>query len=807
MRKLGLSDIIQGIVRVALASTVGAGAYACDEVGSDTPLTFDAGSDAKADASADAGDPSFADEGSFACAAPLPNIVGNLSPVTPVDYVELRTQALIANDDGGAIGAPTASATHGTACATATNHDACTTALGALAIASAVDGWGLDDNAIGPGNVGTRPRQLLVYTRGDEVGALRTPTAVTQFLGSIDSIEEARLVLATHSQPLVCTTAPRKSGWRMNADGSWEVLVVGATCGSLISYRTRYNVSKTGVVSEVAKDTSLTNGAVCGRRPEGLRASDGRAGAPLDLAAHFVLAAHLEAASVIAFRRLELELRRFGAPESFAVRARRSRADEIGHARETARVARRLGGVMPAVEIAPMRLRDLFAFALENAVEGAVRETYGALVAAFQAERASPELRPMLRRIARDEARHAELAHDIDRWVQPKLTADERARLATARAEALDDLRAATAREPNESVVRVAGVPNAAEACVLLDGMTRENPRGGLAARGSFRELDALDELRRVDLGGVVGLRDARKRGAPTRRRLARCAGNVVRLAAYREDSRRARARGARDERKARGERARSLVEDRHMRRRRALCVRGEERRKRRRRQAARLAVARACEAAVDVTLGVVPAGHEREVRTIGDERRNEPSISSADARHRRKQRRDVHVEPLKHRLDGVRGRGIARRALVRARAEACVERRLGATVVTDGVGCTHVAARASVCDLEQVLHARVRTGRRVGPERERNGARSVAIEQRASPPLWDAADDAVGQDLEGAIDALRLAMEPHVLARAVGADEDRLAHRIAERRDRRLLGVDELDQRHGVAQRERRRR
>ncbi|MDB4998572.1 MAG: putative lipoprotein, partial [Myxococcaceae bacterium] len=173
-------------------------------------------------------------------------------------------------------------------------------------------------------------------------------------------------------------------------------------------------------------------------------------------------------------RRLELELRRFGAPSSFARRAQRARADEINHARDTARLARRFGATVPAVDIAPMGPRDLVAFALENAVEGAVRETYGALVAAFQAERASPELRPLLRRIARDEARHAELAHDIDRWVQPKLFADERALIAAVRAEALADLRAASAFEPDESVARIAGVPTAAEARILLDGLDRE---------------------------------------------------------------------------------------------------------------------------------------------------------------------------------------------------------------------------------------------------------------------------------------------------------------------------------------------
>jgi hypothetical protein len=466
MRRASLNDVVRRIVGVALASSVGAAALACgtQDRAAVPPLDFDAGRSL-----IDGADPAFSDEGTFACELPLPGVLEQLTPVAPVDYLELRNQGWMLGPPRPQ-GAATASDASGTPCATASNHDDCLAALAALTPRSETDGWLAAADPGGP-HVTAELLQILVYSRADEVGALRNAGDVAAFLGTIDTLEEARLVLQTQGERLACTLDAPKSGYRRNSDGSWELLVVGSSCGGL--YRKRYLVAKDGTTTLLAQDKSLER-AVCGRRPAGLRENGIVAGPSSDLGAHFALAVHLEAASVIAFRRLELELRRFGAPSSFARRAQRARADEINHARDTAALARRFGGVVPSVDVAPMTIRDLFAFALENAVEGAVRETYGALVAAFQAERAAPELRPLLRRIARDEARHAELAHDIDRWVQPRLTAHERARIATARAAALDDLRAAIATEPSAAVVDVAGVPTAAAATILLDGLATE---------------------------------------------------------------------------------------------------------------------------------------------------------------------------------------------------------------------------------------------------------------------------------------------------------------------------------------------
>jgi hypothetical protein len=61
--------------------------------------------------------------------------------------------------------------------------------------------------------------------------------------------------------------------------------------------------------------------------------------------------------------------------------------------------------------------RSLEQLAVENAVEGCVRETYGALLATWQARAAAePRVRAMMAAVAVDETRHAQLAWDLDAW-------------------------------------------------------------------------------------------------------------------------------------------------------------------------------------------------------------------------------------------------------------------------------------------------------------------------------------------------------------------------------------------------------
>jgi hypothetical protein len=236
-------------------------------------------------------------------------------------------------------------------------------------------------------------------------------------------------------------------------------------CAALCKTSPAYCVGTNYEGQEVVQCTTC----VTGRRPtreRGLAARDGSAGD------FFARCSWLEAAAVHAFRRLARELTAHGAPRRLVSRARVAARDEIRHTRDTAAIARRFGGRprRPAARALPVR--GLEAVARENAIEGCVRETYGALVAMWQAERASdPAVARALARIARDEARHASIAWQVAEWAHPRLGAAAQARVERARRNALADLRAEIAAEPPHDVVQRAGVPTAAQAACLLDAL------------------------------------------------------------------------------------------------------------------------------------------------------------------------------------------------------------------------------------------------------------------------------------------------------------------------------------------------
>ncbi|MCY1036718.1 hypothetical protein OV207_35105 [Corallococcus sp. BB11-1] len=199
-----------------------------------------------------------------------------------------------------------------------------------------------------------------------------------------------------------------------------------------------------------------------GRRPEGLCSDGALEDRVPALGALFARMAHLEAASVPAFERLADELARHGAPERWVRAARRAAGEEVRHARAMASLAVRHGAAMPEVTVAPFGDRSLEALAIENAVEGCVRETFGALLAGWQARCAEDvTVREALGAIAPDELRHAELAWAIDAWARTRLSEDARARVEAARHEAWLVLErdAADSLMP-EDVARRSGLPS-----------------------------------------------------------------------------------------------------------------------------------------------------------------------------------------------------------------------------------------------------------------------------------------------------------------------------------------------------------
>lgn len=145
------------------------------------------------------------------------------------------------------------------------------------------------------------------------------------------------------------------------------------------------------------------------RRPRRFRPS---------VAAAWAQAASAEHSAVGAFRQLALDLAAHGAPDDLVRRCRAAAVEEERHARDSAELAARFGGVelgfaaFPASPAAP--LPDL---AVSSLVDGVVGEGFAAGVAAAAADVVDdPEVGALLRTIAREEASHARLSRAILAW-------------------------------------------------------------------------------------------------------------------------------------------------------------------------------------------------------------------------------------------------------------------------------------------------------------------------------------------------------------------------------------------------------
>ncbi len=208
-----------------------------------------------------------------------------------------------------------------------------------------------------------------------------------------------------------------------------------------------------------------------GRRPHGWVPVRRREARPFER--HLSDAAHLEAASIDAFALLGRELREHGAPRRLLRAAGRARRDERRHARVSAALARRFHAAVEPVVVEAKPKRSLQELALENAIEGCVRETWGALVVLHQAEHATePLIRAAARRIAKDEVFHASFSWMLDEWYRPRLSPAARRRVRRARHDAVSDLERELASEMPEADRKRLGLP------------------ARVAARAMLRELD-----------------------------------------------------------------------------------------------------------------------------------------------------------------------------------------------------------------------------------------------------------------------------------------------------------------------------
>jgi hypothetical protein len=242
------------------------------------------------------------------------------------------------------------------------------------------------------------------------------------------------------------------------------------TCNAICNTALVFSCSLTSSDGTSATVQCVT-GCANGRRPAGF-GDDTVFDSAEGLGGYFAEIARLEAASVDAFRIMRDELRAQRAPKKLVRAAARAAKDEIRHARATGALARRFGSTPRATAIPRGALRSVEAMALENAVEGCVRETYGALLATRQAERASdPIVRAAMMRIVRDETRHASLSWRVARWLETRLDPEAKRNVERAKQAAVRELMTSVATGGTVSFAVDVGLPTPAEASLLLGQM------------------------------------------------------------------------------------------------------------------------------------------------------------------------------------------------------------------------------------------------------------------------------------------------------------------------------------------------
>jgi hypothetical protein len=134
------------------------------------------------------------------------------------------------------------------------------------------------------------------------------------------------------------------------------------------------------------------------------------------IAGHWHSVARGEYASIHAFALLAQDLRHHGAPPELLREVSRAAEDEAVHARLAyEHLSRLVGSRVTPGELAPSwHPKTLAELAVDTLAHGCFEETLGALLAEQLAGAAEgEELRRLLRRIAEDELRHAELAFRI----------------------------------------------------------------------------------------------------------------------------------------------------------------------------------------------------------------------------------------------------------------------------------------------------------------------------------------------------------------------------------------------------------
>jgi hypothetical protein len=390
-------------------------------------------------------------------------------PASPVDYLELREAIAHEGtenfDDPGVVDA------FGALCSGANDRPACEAAFAALPLASDFVYYGFETI-----------HTSLAFSRGDEVSALGSLDAVRSFLGPLDTVGDAALLATLEGHQLACDVADDAAEF----EGGYILRTrSGSGCGDGDDVNEHVVLVHPDGTIEVLQTKLIERGdpgCAIGRLPAGGCVRFARGSRARPVGRFLAGVAQLERASVTAFAQLASELALHRAPAPMIRGALRSRDDEVRHARVTARLAHRYGVRPAAPRPAAWSPRPLVDVACDNAVEGCVRETYGALVAHLQARHArGPGMRRIFAGIARDETRHAALSWDLAAWAESRLSAHDRRRVARVRLQAQERLALELTQPEAEVVHAVTGIPHPDQARALFRGLCDALRRSPLA--------------------------------------------------------------------------------------------------------------------------------------------------------------------------------------------------------------------------------------------------------------------------------------------------------------------------------------
>lgn len=308
---------------------------------------------------------------------------------------------------------------------------------------------------------------------------LETKAQLLALLGTIDTPHEAAFWADVNGNGPGCGPESQLAA----VGAKYKMIVNDMIAECPIQYaEVTLEVSPNGTIAELSRVVLPETGGCIGRRPEGL-AKLGRSDTGCAVGDYFAEVAQLEEAAVEAFRVIVLELKHWDAPQALIEQALIAYLDEIRHTAQTGALARRFGAQPQSPQCQPRELRELFAFALDNAVEGCVRETFGAAYARHQASTAGDfEVRRVLRQIASDEERHASLSWQMHQWAMTQLSGEQQQAIFRAQRVAVEQLRAQVDEQLSDEVHRVAGVPDSKTSLAIIHELTSDLWDQALAA-------------------------------------------------------------------------------------------------------------------------------------------------------------------------------------------------------------------------------------------------------------------------------------------------------------------------------------